>query len=97
MTLDITSGGLKFIFSRIRESVSDSLVSSENEIEEAIDGEILLTTTSAKSELNRMKRGQSYENERGCDEIMQQFINVPESFIEPPSFSNDAEEVLQTE
>ena len=42
-------------------------------------------------------RGQSYENERGCDEIMQQFINVPESFIEPPSFSNHAEEALQTD
>ncbi len=44
-----------------------------------------------------MMRGQSYENERGCDEIMQQFINGLESFTEPPCFSGDAEEVLQTD
>ncbi len=39
-------------------------------------------------------RGQSFENERGCDEIMQQFMNGLESFIEQPRFSGDAEEAL---
>jgi hypothetical protein len=44
-----------------------------------------------------MIRSQSYENERGCDEVMQQFINGLESFIEPPRFSGEAEEALQTD
>jgi hypothetical protein len=39
-----------------------------------------------------MVRGQSLENERGCDEIMQQFINGLESFIEPPPCFGNAEE-----
>jgi hypothetical protein len=29
-------------------------------------------------------RGQSFENERGCNEIMQQFMNGLELFIELP-------------
>ncbi len=43
-----------------------------------------------------MMRGQSFENERGCDEIMQQFMNGLESFIEPPHISGGAQEALQT-
>jgi hypothetical protein len=38
-----------------------------------------------------MIRSQSFENEHDCDEIMQQFFNGLESFIEPP------EEALQTD
>jgi hypothetical protein len=38
-----------------------------------------------------MMRDQSFENERGCDEIMQQFMYGLESFIEPP------EEAFQTD
>ena len=38
-----------------------------------------------------MMRGQSFDNKRGCDEIMQQFINGLELLIEPP------EETLQTD
>ena len=34
------------------------------------------------SELLRLKRGQSFENSRGCDEIVLQFINGIESFID---------------
>ncbi len=41
-------------------------------------------------------RGQSFENERGCDEIMLQFMNGAESFIEPSLLTGNVEEVLQT-
>ena len=44
-----------------------------------------------------MMRGLSFENERGCDEIMQQFLNGLESFVEPTRFSGDAEESFQTD
>jgi hypothetical protein len=43
-----------------------------------------------------MMRSQSFLNERGCDEIMQQFMNGLESFIEQYRFSGGAEEALQT-
>ena len=48
------------------------------------------------SEFKRFKRGQSFENERGCDEIMQQFMSGLESFIEPTPLSSELEEELQT-
>ena len=58
------------MFSRIRESLRESIVNSDIEIDDKNDDEILLTITSAESELKHMMRGQSFENERGCDEIM---------------------------
>jgi hypothetical protein len=36
-------------------------------------------------------REKSIENERGCDEIMQQFMNGLESFFEPPRISDEIE------
>ncbi len=84
------------MFSRIKESSRDSLNYSDIEVIETVEDEICLTDTDVKSEYKLMMRGQSFENERGCDEIMQQFMNGLESFIEPPRFSGDAEEALQT-
>ena len=86
MTLDMTSGVPKIVFSRIR--------SSDFEIEENVNDEIIESSSSISFELQRMTRSQSYENERGCDEIMQQFMNGLESFIEPPRFGDNEKEPL---
>ncbi len=84
------------MFSRIGESARDTLVNNDIEIVETVENEICLADTSVNTEFKQMIRGQSFENERGCDFIMQQFMHGLESFIEPPSFSYDAEEALQT-
>ncbi len=39
-----------------------------------------------------MMRGQSFENEQGCDEIILQFLNGLDSFVEPYQISCDIEE-----
>ncbi len=61
---------------------------------ENVYDEIIESSSSINFELRRMTRGQSFENERGCDEIMQQFMNGLESFIEPPCFSGGIEEAI---
>ncbi len=66
------------------------MVNSDNDIDEKTDDAIYENRTSVNSQFQRMMRGQSFENECGCDEIMQQFINGLESFIEQP------EEACQT-
>ncbi len=86
MTLDMTSGVPKIVFSRIR--------SSDFEVEENVNDEIIESSSSINFELQHMTRSQSYENERGCDEIMQQFMNGLESFIEPPRFADNEEEPI---
>jgi hypothetical protein len=86
MTLDMTKGVPKIVFSRIRESLRDSMINSDFEVAENVNDEIIDSSSSIDFELHRMKRGQSFENERGCDEIMQQFMYGLESFIEPPSY-----------
>jgi hypothetical protein len=80
----------KIVFLRIKESSRDSLIKSDIEVNETVEDEICLADTSVNTELKHMIRGQSFENERGCDLIMQQFMHGLESFIEPP------EEALQT-
>jgi hypothetical protein len=55
----MTSGLPKIVLTRIRESRRDSMVKREIEIEETVDDEILITTTSFNSAINRIKRGES--------------------------------------
>jgi hypothetical protein len=71
------------VFSRIK--------AIDFEVVENVNDEIIGSSSSINFELHRMTRGQSFENERGCDEIMKQFMNGLESFIEPP------EEAYQTD
>ena len=97
MTLNLTSGVPKIVFLRIGESLRDSMINNEINVYETDDDEIRLNRTSVNSEFKRMMRGQSFENRRGCDEIMQQFMNGLESFIGQSRFSGGAEEALQTD
>jgi hypothetical protein len=75
MTLDMTSGVPKIVFSRVIETERDSMINGDIEIDDKNDEEVCQNRSSVNSEFQRMMRGQSFENERGCDEIMQQFMN----------------------
>ncbi len=66
MTLDMTSGVPKIVFSHITESFIDNSI----EIEASVEVSIIESDSSINNEIQRMTRGQSLENERGCDEIM---------------------------
>ena len=67
MTLDLRTGSPKVVFSFVRETVRESVI----QVEETLEDEILEDRTSFISEFKNLMRGQSFENERGCDEIMQ--------------------------
>ena len=88
MTLDVSNGVPYVMFSRIRESFRNSDII----IEDSVENEILSNRTSANSEYQIMLRGQSFENERGCNEIVQQFIIGLDSFVENFRLSCDIEE-----
>ena len=67
MTLDVSHPGAPKVIFTLKESISDFEL-----IEESI-GDISRSSsvTSENSEIQLFKRGQSFENERGCNEIMQ--------------------------
>ena len=77
MTLDLSTGVPKVIFSRTRENFRESI----NGNEEIVEDETIESSSSINLEIMR-PRGQSLENELGCDEIMQQFINCLETFVD---------------
>ena len=63
------------IFVTISEKLIESARESKVCFYDQIGDEILEFRTTILSEFECLKRGQSFENKRGCDEIMQQFIS----------------------
>jgi hypothetical protein len=89
MTLDLTSGVPKVVFSR-NTQIDIEFVENDDE-------EIIESSGSIDFEIHRWTRGQSLDNERGCDEIVLQFMNGLESSFEPFGVSGEINASLQTD
>ena len=82
MTLSRNDKGQAIVTLRRKMSVEDADEQSSLARSESLTLTLRNNSLGHETEIVIFTRGQSFENERGCDEIMQQFINGLESEVD---------------